>query len=100
MSLVDERECWVPERVRERLRLFDFLLSLESLEGFIREWHEWMQATGAFYDYKDTDGFGRVYAVHRRSLRAATDRGSPSETMNWPGSGGFWATPQARSCYR
>lgn len=30
-----------------------------------------MRAVGEFYDYRDTDGFGRVYQVHRRSIMPA-----------------------------
>ena len=71
MSLVDEREYWVPEHVREYLRGLGFHLPLEAMEGHIRTWHEWMSATGDFYDYKDTDGFGRVYEVRRRSIHPA-----------------------------
>ncbi len=71
MSLVDEREYWVPEHVREYLRSLGFHLPLEAMEGHIRTWHEWMSAVGDFYDYKDTDGFGRVYEVHRRSIHPA-----------------------------
>lgn len=71
MDKLDEREYWVPEHVREYLRGLGFLLPLEAMEGYIRMWHEWMQATGAFYDYRDTDGFGRVYEVHRRSIHPA-----------------------------
>lgn len=61
----------MPEHVREYLRGLGFLLPLENMEGYIREWHEWMSASGSFYDYRDTDGFGRVYEVHRRSIHPA-----------------------------
>ena len=71
MSLVDEREYWVPEHVREYLRGLGFHLPIEAMEGWIREWHEWMQSVGSFYEYKDVDGFGRVYEVHRRSIHPA-----------------------------
>lgn len=37
----------------------------------MREWDRWMRAVGEFYDYRDTDGFGRVYQVHRRSIMPA-----------------------------
>lgn len=30
-----------------------------------------MRALGDFYDYRDTDGVGRLYEVHRRSIRPA-----------------------------
>lgn len=30
-----------------------------------------MSARGEFYDYRDKDGMGRVYAVHRRSIHSA-----------------------------
>ena len=30
-----------------------------------------MSATGDFYDCRDTDGFGRIYEVHRRSIHPA-----------------------------
>lgn len=39
--------------------------------GHIAEWNGWMRAVGGFYDYRDTDGFGRVYEVHRRSIMPA-----------------------------
>lgn len=71
MSKIDEIEYWVPEHVREYLRGLGFHLPLEAMEGHIRTWHEWMSAVGDFYDYKDTDGFGRVYEVHRRSIHPA-----------------------------
>lgn len=32
---------------------------------------EWMRALGDFYDYKDTDGVGRVYEVCRRLIHPA-----------------------------
>lgn len=44
---------------------------LEDMEPHIREWDGWMRAQGEFYDYRDTDGFGRVYQVHRRSIMPA-----------------------------
>jgi hypothetical protein len=30
-----------------------------------------VSVVGDFYDYKDTDGFGRVYEVHRRFIHPA-----------------------------
>lgn len=71
MSTLEETEYWVPECVREYLRGLGFLLPLENMEGYIREWHQWMSAVGSFYSYKDVDGFGRVYEVHRRSIHPA-----------------------------
>lgn len=66
-----EQEYWVPEHVREYLRSLDFVLPVEPMEGFICSWHEWMEASGPFYNYRDTDGFGRIYEVHRRSIHPA-----------------------------
>ena len=71
MDKTYEAEYWVPEHVRDYLRSLGFVLPLESMEGYIRAWHEWMSATGDFYDYRDTDGFGRIYEVHRRSIHPA-----------------------------
>lgn len=71
MDKLNETEYWVPEHVREYLRSLGFHLPLEAMEGHIREWHGWMQASGAFYDYMDQDGLGRVYEVHRRSIHPA-----------------------------
>lgn len=45
--------------------------ALEDMEPHVREWDSWMRAVGEFYDYRDTDGFGRVYQVHRRSIMPA-----------------------------
>ena len=64
-------EYWVPEHVREYLRGLGFSLPLEDMEGHIRTWDQWMRALGDFYDYRDTDGIGRVYEVHRRSIHPA-----------------------------
>lgn len=61
----------VPEHVREYLRRLGFVLPLGAMEPYIRSWHEWMQASESFYDYKDTDGVGRLYEVHRRSIHPA-----------------------------
>lgn len=41
------------------------------MEPHILEWDTWMRSRGDFYDYQDTDGFGRVYEVHRRSIMPA-----------------------------
>ena len=71
MDKTYEADYWVPEHVREYLRSLGFVLPLEAMEGHIRSWHEWMQAAGTFYDYRDADGFGRVYEVHRRSIHPA-----------------------------
>ena len=71
MSSVDERDYWVPVHVREYLTSLGYRLPLEAMEEHIRAWHEWMEASGTFYDYRDSDGFGRVYEVHRRSIHPA-----------------------------
>lgn len=41
------------------------------MEPHVREWDRWMRAVGEFYDYRDTDRFGRVYQVHRRTVMPA-----------------------------
>ncbi|MCI6547401.1 MAG: hypothetical protein MR415_01995 [Coriobacteriaceae bacterium] len=65
-------EYWVPECVRAYLRGAGFSTrALEDMEPHIREWDPWMRAVGEFYDYRDTDGFGRVYQVHRRTIMPA-----------------------------
>ena len=64
-------EYWVPEHVKEWLRSFRFALPLEDMEPPIRAWDRRMRALGDFYDYRDTDRVGRVYEVHRRSIRPA-----------------------------
>ena len=72
MGIADmQQEYWVPECIREYLGALGFVLPTEAMEGYIRSWHEWMQSTGDFYDYRDTDGFGRLYEVHRRSIHPA-----------------------------
>lgn len=63
-----DAEYWVPEHVQEYLRTLEFVLSLEAMEPYIQSWHEWMKTSESFYDYKDTDGIGRLYEVHRRSI--------------------------------
>ena len=63
---------WIPECVREWLRRQGYSTrALEDMEPHVREWDRWMRAVGEFYDYRDTDGFGRVYQVHRRSIMPA-----------------------------
>lgn len=71
MSTIYEEEYWVPEYVREYLRALGFALPLEAMEPHICAWHEWMQAHESFYDYKDTDGVGRVYKVHWHLIHPA-----------------------------
>lgn len=44
---------------------------MEDMEPHILTWDTWMCSRGDFYDYRDTDGFGRVYEVHRRSIMPA-----------------------------
>ena len=39
-----------------------------DMEPWIRSWDDWMGARGDFCDYRDKDGLGRVYEVHRRSI--------------------------------
>lgn len=63
---------WVPECVRAYLRGAGYSTrALEDMESHVREWDRWMRAVGEFYDYRDTDGFGRVYQVHRRTIMPA-----------------------------
>ena len=64
-------EYWVPEHVKEYLRGLGFVLPLDDMEPWIRSWDDWMGARGNFYDYRDKDGLGRVYEVHRRSIHPA-----------------------------
>lgn len=37
----------------------------------VRAWWRWMRALGDFFDYRDVDGAGHMYEVHRRSLHPA-----------------------------
>jgi len=69
--MVEEQRYWVPESVRECLKGLGFRLPLEEMEPHIRAWDDWMRAKGSFYDYRDTDSYGRVYEVHRRSIMPA-----------------------------
>ena len=71
MSKIDETQYWVPEHVREYLRSLGFMLPLEAMEAYIRDWHDWLSVVGEFFNYHDTDGFGRIYEVHRRSIHPA-----------------------------
>ena len=64
-------EYWVPEHVKDYLRRLGFVLPLDDMEPWIRSWDDWMGARGDFYDYRDKDGMGRVYEVHRRSIHPA-----------------------------
>lgn len=68
MSLNNLEEYWVPEHVKDYLRKLGFVLPLDDMEPWIRSWDDWMGARGNFYDYRDTDGMGRVYEVHMRSI--------------------------------
>lgn len=61
----------MPENLREHLRALGFVFPLAAMEPYIRSWHEWIKASGSFYDYRDTDGVGRPYEVHRRSIHPA-----------------------------
>ena len=71
MSLNNLEEYWVPEHVKDYLRKLGFVLPLDDMEPWIRSWDDWMGARGDFYDYRDKDGVGRVYEVHRRSIHPA-----------------------------
>ena len=71
MSLNNLEEYWVPEYVKDYLRRLGFVLPLDDMEPWIRSWDDWMGARGDFYDYRDKDGVGRVYEVHRRSIHPA-----------------------------
>ena len=64
-------EYWVPEHVKDYLRRLGFVLPLDDMEPWIRSWDDWMSARGDFYDYRDKDGVGRAYEVHRRSIHPA-----------------------------
>jgi len=71
MSLDGMDEYWVPEHVKEYLRGLGFVLPLDDMEPWVRSWDDWMGARGDFYDYRDKDGLGQVYEVHRRSIHPA-----------------------------
>lgn len=85
MSMEATDGYWVPECVRAYLRGAGYSTrALEDMEPHVREWDHWMRAVGEFYDYRDTDGFGRVYQVHRRSIMPAMRGGAGS------GAACFW----------
>ena len=70
--LSDNEVYWMPEGVRAYLRGAGYSTrALEDMEPHVREWDSWMRAEGEFYDYRDTDGLGRVYEVHRRTIMPA-----------------------------
>ena len=71
MNVNQHEEYWVPEHVKDYLKRLGFVLPLDDMEPWIRSWDDWMGARGDFYDYRDTDGLGRVYEVHRRSIHPA-----------------------------
>ena len=72
MSMEATDEYWVSECVRAYLRGAGYSTrALEDMEPHVREWEHWMRAVGELYDYRDTDGFGRVYQVHRRTIMPA-----------------------------
>ncbi len=71
MSVNSLDEYWVPEHVKKYLRRLGFVLPLDDMEPWIRSWDDWMGARGDFYDYRDKDGLGRIYEVHRRSIHPA-----------------------------
>ena len=72
MDDLGQDEYWVPECVRSYLRAAGYSTrALEDMEPHVREWDSSMRAVGEFYDYRDTDGFGRVYQVHRRTIMPA-----------------------------
>ena len=71
-DLSGAEEYWVPECARAYLRAAGYSTrALEDMEPHVHEWDSWMRAVGEFYDYRDTDGFGRVYQVHRRTIMPA-----------------------------
>ena len=72
MTQLSENGFQVPEHVRQNLRDLGYQLPLDPMDEHIAYWDDWMASRGTFYDYKDTDGFGHVYQVHRRSLYPAT----------------------------
>lgn len=72
MSELSEAGFQVPEHVRQYLRDLGYVLPLDPMDEHIRVWDDWLAARGTFYDYKDTDGFGHIYEVHRRSLHPAS----------------------------
>ena len=65
-------EYWIPECERAYLRATGHSTrALEDMGPHVREWDRRMRAVGEFYDHRDTDGFGRVYQVHRRTIMPA-----------------------------
>ncbi len=71
MSTVYDEIYWIPEHVRSYLTNLGYHLPLDAMEPHIRAWDDWMASRGDFYDYDDTDSFGRRYRVHRRSIKPA-----------------------------
>lgn len=72
MSELSEAGFQIPEHVKRYLRDLGYVLPMDPMDEHIRVWDDWMAARGTFYDYKDSDGFGRNYEVHRRSLHPAS----------------------------
>ena len=67
-----DEEHWVPERTRASVRTAGYSTrALDDMEPHVCEWDRWMRTVGEFCDYRNTDGFGRVRQMHRRTIMPA-----------------------------
>ena len=68
--MAEETVYSVPQFVKDYIRSRGYDLAT-GMEGYISTWLAMFKADGAFWDYSDKDGSGRVYKVHRRTVRPA-----------------------------
>ena len=61
----------IPNCCIEWVRSLGYNPPCDPMKPHIEEWYQWLKAENGFYDYSDTDSAGRIYKVHRRSMRPA-----------------------------
>lgn len=68
--MAEETVYSVPQFIKDRIRSQGYDLAT-GMDGYISTWLDMFKASGSFWDYSESDASGRVYRVHRRTVRPA-----------------------------
>lgn len=69
--MAEQVEFSIPQCIIEKIREMGYSTPGTAMNSYIQAWDNMFKAHGEFWDYSDKDSAGRVYKVHRRTVKPA-----------------------------
>lgn len=69
--MAEEIKFSIPQFIKDKIRDMGYSTPGTAMESYIQTWDNMFRADGIFWYYDDRDSAGRVYKVHRRTVKPA-----------------------------